>query len=45
VAVVPTIAQDPRLISDAATPLTFEYLATNCPDQGTLGGNDIIDQP
>ncbi len=44
-AAVPPIAQDPSLITDASTPLTFAYLGANCPDQGTLGGNDIVDQP
>ena len=41
----PSIVEDPTLITDASTPLTFEYLAAHCPDQGTLGGNDIVDQP
>ena len=42
---VPPIAQDPTLVTDASTPLTFAYLDRNCPDQGTLGGNDVVDQP
>ncbi len=41
----PPIANDPSLITDAATPLTFAFLSANCPDQGILGGNDIVDQP
>ena len=41
----PSIVEDPTLITDASTPLTFAYLADHCPDQGTLGGNDIVDQP
>ena len=42
---VPPIAHDPSLITDASTPLTFAYLGADCPDQGTLGRNDIVDQP
>jgi len=41
----PSIVEDPALITDASTPLTNAYLADHCPDQGTLGGNDIVDQP
>jgi hypothetical protein len=29
-------------MTDAQIPLTDAYLAANCPDQGTLGGNDIV---
>ena len=32
-AAVPPIAQDPSLITDASTPLTFAYLGANCPDR------------
>lgn len=41
---LPPIDQDPSLITDAQIPLTEQYLVANCPDQGTLGGNDVIDQ-
>jgi hypothetical protein len=37
---VPPIAGDPALVTEAATPLTDEYLATHCPDQGTLLGTE-----
>lgn len=43
-AALPPIDQDPSLITDAQIPLTEQYLVANCPDQGTLGGNDVIDQ-
>lgn len=32
---------DPSLVTDVRTPLTDEYLATSCPDQGTLSGQEI----
>jgi hypothetical protein len=38
----PSIVEDPSLMTDAQIPLTDAYLAANCPDQGTLGGNDIV---
>ena len=41
----PSIVEDPALITDASIPLTLDYLADHCPDQGTLAGNDIVDQP
>jgi hypothetical protein len=34
-------AEDETLVTDASTPLTDEYLATSCPDQGTLLGGEI----
>ncbi len=40
---VPAIVEDPSLVNQASAPATFEFLATNCPDQGILGGNDAID--
>lgn len=43
VADVPAIAADPSLVTSAATPATFDYIAGTCPDQGVLGGNDAID--
>lgn len=43
VATVPSISEDPSLITVAAAPATFAYLAERCPDQGILGGNDAID--
>jgi len=39
---VPPIAADPSLITQADAPATFRYLAEQCPDQGTLAGNDAI---
>jgi len=41
---VPLIRDDPSLVTDASTPLTDAYIVDNCPDQGTLGGNDVIEQ-
>ena len=41
-AAVPSIVQDPSLITDVAIPATESYLAANCPDQGVLGGNDVV---
>ena len=40
---VPTIADDPSLITRAEAPATLGYLAEQCPDQGVLAGNDAID--
>ncbi len=40
---VPPISSDPSLITDAMIPETEAYLAANCPDRGTLAGNDVID--
>lgn len=37
-----SIATDTDLVTDARAPQTEAYLAANCPDQGTLGGNDIV---
>ncbi len=42
-AALPPIDEDPSLITDAQVPLTEQFLLENCPDQGTLGGNDVID--
>lgn len=36
----PSIIEDPSLITDALVP---QYLIDNCPDQGTLAGNDVIE--
>lgn len=41
---IPLIREDPSLITDVSIPLTDAYIVDNCPDQGTLGGNDVIDQ-
>jgi hypothetical protein len=41
--VQPPFATDPSLVTDVQAPATQAYIAVNCPDQGTLGGNDIID--
>ena len=38
----PSIVEDPSLITDVQIPLTNAYLSANCPDQGILGGNDVI---
>ncbi|MEO6652566.1 MAG: hypothetical protein ABIP17_07910 [Ilumatobacteraceae bacterium] len=32
---------DPSLITDVDTPLTKDYLAVSCPDQGTLSGQEV----
>lgn len=40
-AALPSITADPSLITNAAIPVTEAYLVANCPDQGTLLGNDI----
>ena len=40
---VPLIVDDPSLVTDAAAEDTLAYISANCPDQGTLGGNDVID--
>ncbi|MEM8620843.1 MAG: hypothetical protein AAGF73_14085 [Actinomycetota bacterium] len=40
---IPPINQDPSLVTDTAFPASEAYLVANCPDQGTLAGNDIID--
>jgi hypothetical protein len=34
-------SSDPSLVTNVVTPLTSEYLATSCPDQGTLSGQEI----
>lgn len=39
---VPAIVEDPSLVTQASAPATFDFLATNCPDQGILAGNDAI---
>lgn len=41
---VPAIDLDPSLVTDVTTPATDAYLAANCPDRGTLAGNDEVDQ-
>ena len=33
--------QDPSLVTDVQTPLTSEYLAVSCPDQGSLSGQEV----
>lgn len=40
--VVP-ISDDQDLVTDAAAPQTLSYIASTCPDQGILAGNDSID--
>ena len=32
---------DPSLVTNVVTPLTDEYLAISCPDQGTLSGQEV----
>lgn len=39
---VPLIAADPSLVTNVEAPATQQYIAVNCPDQGTLGGNDFV---
>ncbi|MGB0114428.1 MAG: hypothetical protein WBP59_14500 [Ilumatobacteraceae bacterium] len=39
---LPRIVEDPTLITDADAVETQTYIAANCPDQGTLGGNDFV---
>lgn len=34
-------SSDPSLVTNVQTPLTTEYLATTCPDQGTLSGQEV----
>ena len=34
-------SSDPSLVTDVRTPLTDQYLATSCPDQGTLSGREV----
>lgn len=40
---LPPIIEDPSLIVDVEIPLTEAYLFDNCPDRGTLAGNDRVD--
>lgn len=40
---IPAIGADPSLVVDPSAPATMAYIASNCPDRGTLGGNDVID--
>ncbi len=37
------LTDDPSMIITAATPRTDEYLATACPDQGAITGQDVVD--
>lgn len=39
---VPTLFEDPSLVTDVVIPRTVDYLTTRCPDQGVLGGLDIV---
>ncbi len=39
---VAPINADPNPITDATAPDTLAYIASNCPDQGVLAGNDIV---
>ena len=32
---------DPSLVTNVVTPLTDEFLAVSCPDQGTLSGQEV----
>ena len=34
-------ASDPSLVTNVQTPLTSEYLAISCPDQGALSGQEV----
>jgi hypothetical protein len=38
----PALVDDPSMFNEAEVPLTDEYLIENCPDQGTLAGNDEV---
>ena len=37
------LTADPSMIITAETPRTDEYLATACPDQGSITGSDVVD--
>jgi hypothetical protein len=37
------LAQDPSMVITAATPLTDDFLATACPDDGWIVGQDVTD--
>lgn len=37
------LVDDPSMVITASTPLTDDYLATACPDQGAITGSDVID--
>lgn len=37
------LTSDPSMVITAATPLTDDYLATACPDQGSITGQDVVD--
>lgn len=39
--VVP-IDEDPNLVTDAGAPRTLAHIASTCPDQGILAGNDTV---
>lgn len=36
-----SFSSDPSLVTDVRTPLTDDYLAVSCPDQGTLSGQEV----
>lgn len=40
-----SLVRDPAMVTDVETPLTEQYLIDNCPDQGTLLGNDDVGGP
>jgi hypothetical protein len=40
---LPAIPADPTLVTDASVPLTEAFLATTCPDQGTLAGQELTE--
>ena len=37
----PTVFADPELVNEVETPLTDQYLAVSCPDQGSLAGGEV----
>jgi hypothetical protein len=37
----PTVFADPALVNEVETPLTDQYLAVSCPDQGSLAGGEV----
>lgn len=40
---VDPIVADRSLVTDASAPMTEAHIAETCPDQGILGGNDVVE--
>jgi hypothetical protein len=36
------LGDDPSMVITASTPLTDEFLATGCPDAGSILGGDVV---